>query len=332
MGRRTGAKSGRPSHKSPPGLGTFLGGTWDVEAGNRPGDFIAGRQSENARGRGTSRNRRRAVVGAAGIAIIAMFVVGTALPAWAHHPVLSGTTACSDGDHVISWTIGNSESGWVMHIDTATAVLGSQSFAVTGYSPNVAKLGSTSATSTLPGGSTGTVTLTVKATWTDGTTATRSGTVTLSSQCSGSTTTTIGGGTTTTIGGTTTTIGGGTTTTIGGQTTTTISGETTTTVGGETTTTISGETSTSVGGSTTTTTGTPVGPQGSTSPTSTPVGPQGSTAPTSDSGVTANTSPATGSLPFTGGSSTGPIFGLASLVAGGIALTVAHRKKQSRDS
>jgi hypothetical protein len=284
--------------------------------------------------KGTSRNRRRAVVGAAGVAIIAMFVVGTALPAWAHHPVLSGTTACSDGEHVISWTIGNSESGWVMHIDTATAVLGGQSFAVTGYTPNVAKLGSTSATSTLPGGSTGTVTITVKATWTDGTTATRSGTVTLSSNCSGpTTTTTTGGGTTTTTtgGGTTTTIGGETTTTIGGETTTTIGGETTTTLPGETTTTISGETSTSLGG-TTTTTGTPVGPQGSTSPTSTPVGPQGSTAPTSDSGVTANTSPATGSLPFTGGSSTGPIFGLASLVAGGIALTVAHRKKQSRDS
>jgi hypothetical protein len=303
-------------------------------ATDRATSLLGGKVRMLAR-RGTSRNRRRAVVGAAGVAIIAMFVVGTALPAWAHHPVLSGTTVCSDGEHVISWTIGNSESGWVMHIDTATAVLGGQSFAVTGYTPNVAKLGSTSATSTLPGGSIGTVTITVKATWTDGITETRSATVTLSSHCSGgTTTTTTGGGTTTTTTGggtTTTTAGGGTTTTIGGESTTTIGGETTTTIAGETTTTISGETSTSVGGATTTTTGTPVGPQGSTSPTSTPVTAGGSTPP-SDSGVTANTSPLTGSLPFTGGSSTGPIFGLASLVAGGIALTVAHRKKQSRDS
>jgi LPXTG-motif cell wall-anchored protein len=37
-------------------------------------------------------------------------------------------------------------------------------------------------------------------------------------------------------------------------------------------------------------------------------------------------------LPFTGGSSNGPIFGLASLAVGGIALALATRKKQSRDS
>jgi hypothetical protein len=100
-------------------------------ATDRATSLLGGKVRMLAR-RGTGRNRRRAVVGAGAVAVIAMFIVGTALPAWAHHPVLSGTTVCSDGEHVISWTIGNSESGWVMHIDTATAVLGGQTFAVTG--------------------------------------------------------------------------------------------------------------------------------------------------------------------------------------------------------
>jgi hypothetical protein len=72
-----------------------------------------------------------------------------------------------------------------------------------------------------------------------------------------------------------------------------------------------------------------VGTQGSTTPTSTSV--TAGSAPTTDSGVTAATNP-TGLLPFTGGSSSGPIFGLASLAVGGIALALATRKKQSRDS
>jgi hypothetical protein len=290
-----------------------------------------------ARGASNRGARRQTTIAAAGVAIIAMFVVGTALPAWAHHPVLAGDTTCSNGVHLITWTIGNSESDHSMHIDTAVATLGADTFAVSGYAPNVGGSGSTSALTTVPGGLTGTVTITVHATWDDNVTATRSATVTLSSACTGptTTTTTIGGGTTTTTigGGTTTTTGESTTsTTIGGGTTTTTigGGTTTTTIGGDTTTTtIGGETSTTGGGATTTTSGTPVGPEGSTS--STVTANSGST-PTSASPVTAAGNNSGGSLPFTGGSSSGPIFGVVSLAAGALALTLARRRNHPRDS
>ena len=51
--------------------------------------------------RGSSGFARRAVV-LAGIAVVGVIVV--ALPAWAHHPILSGETVCSDGAHVVTWT------------------------------------------------------------------------------------------------------------------------------------------------------------------------------------------------------------------------------------
>ena len=111
--------------------------------------------------RGSSKGRRQSVVVAAALAVVTVFIVFTALPAWAHHPVLSGRSVCSDGEHVITWTIGNSEPVRSMHIDTAVATIGADTFAVTGYAPDLAGAASTTATTTIPGGTTGTVTLTV---------------------------------------------------------------------------------------------------------------------------------------------------------------------------
>ena len=51
--------------------------------------------------------------------------------------------------------------------------------------------------------------------------------------------------------------------------------------------------------------------------------------PTSASEVTVAATPP-GSLPLTGGSDNGPVFGLASLVAGAIALVFAKRRNQPR--
>jgi hypothetical protein len=256
--------------------------------------------------------RRKGVVAAASLAVVGLFVVGTAVPAWAHYPVLSGYTVCSDGPHVITWSIGNSEANKTMHIDSATATLGAQTFAVTGYSADVAG-SATSATTTLPTGSSGSVTLSVQVSWpVDNFHATDHTSVTLISGCSPSTTTTTVAPTTTTTEAPTTTTVEITTTTEAPATTTTEAPTTTTTV----------ETNTTEAPTTVSTT--PVGPEGSTVPTSTTTTP--STSTSSPTNVTTAATPP-GSLPFTGGSSAGPIFGLASLITGALALAFAKRRK-----
>ena len=121
-----------------------------------------------------------------GVAVAAL--LGFAAPAYAHHPVLSGFTTCSDGVHVVHWSIGNSEANATMNIQTATATIGAQSYAVTGYSTPVGDSGTTSATTLVPGGTTGTITLTVNAVWSDNFTDTQSTSVDLISNCSTTTT------------------------------------------------------------------------------------------------------------------------------------------------
>jgi hypothetical protein len=75
-----------------------------------------------------SRTGRVALVaGLAGATLLAL-----AAPAYAHHPVLSGSTVCSDGVHIVNWTIGNSETAETMTIDSAVATLGGQTYPVTG--------------------------------------------------------------------------------------------------------------------------------------------------------------------------------------------------------
>jgi len=268
----------------------------------------------------TGQRRRRAVVSAASLATIAIFVIATALPAWAHFPVLSGETVCSNGDHVITWSIGNSETNRAMHIESATATQGAQSFGVSGYTVDVAAAGATTATTTVPGSVTGTVTLTVEAHWSDGVDATRTTTVTLSSDCTPVTTTT----TSTTTSTSTTTEAPTTTTTTEAPTTTTTTTEaptTTTTEAPTTSTTAAPATSTTIA-ATTTSLPTTISTEGITATSSTIVA-----GATTTSTVTSDT---TGSLPFTGGGDAGPIFGLASLGAGAIAVTLARRKR-SRD-
>src|ERR1700694_4419926 len=88
------------------------------------------------------RSGRAALV--AGVAVAT--VLGFATPAWAHHPVLQGSTTCSDGVHVVHWSIGNSETSEAMTIDTAVATINAQSYPVTGYANPVAANGTTFAT------------------------------------------------------------------------------------------------------------------------------------------------------------------------------------------
>jgi len=77
-------------------------------------------------GFGRSRKGRWAL--AAGVVVA--LLVGLTAPAYAHHANLSGQTYCASNDHVITWSIGNSQSNLAMTIDSATATINGQSYAV----------------------------------------------------------------------------------------------------------------------------------------------------------------------------------------------------------
>jgi hypothetical protein len=258
--------------------------------------------------------RRRGVVAGGLAAFVGMFVVATAIPASAHEPLFGTYTVCSDGNHHITWSIGNSEPVQVMHIVSATATLGGQTFAVTNYNADLGGYTWTGANTVIPGGDTGTVTLTVSTRWDDGFTAQGSTSVTLSSGCSTSTTTSSSTSTTESTSTSTSTTEAPTSTTEAPTSSTTIEGSTTIP-------------------SSTTVSSTPISGEGSTVQTSTTVktGALGSTSTTAPTGVTAASTPTTtgnGSLPFTGNSNAGPMFGLASLVAGGVALAFTHNRRK----
>lgn len=110
--------------------------------------------------------------------------------AFAHHAIISGTTACPGPDHVITWSIGNSQKKETMTIDSAVATLNGTNYSADGYVSPVPDSGSTSATTTIPGALTGTVTLTIHSTWSDGHKRPNSGSVDLDTPCPTTTTTT----------------------------------------------------------------------------------------------------------------------------------------------
>ena len=290
--------------------------------------------------------RRRVIVrGAVAVGFAAATITVLALPAWAHHPVLDGQTTCTNGDHVITWSIGNSQPDLEMTIASATASLDgtTTTYAVTGYVSPVAVSGTTSASSTVPGSTLGTVTLTVTGTWSDNSLTTRTTSVSLGAACpEETTTTTVAPTTTTTEAPTTTTTEAPTTTTTEAPTTTTTEAPTTTTTEAPTTTTTEAPTTTTTEAPTTTvapTTTTTEAPTTTVAPTtsippSTSVVTEGSTVttapPTTDAPstvvTTAKSVPTTGTLPFTG-SNGWPVFvGLGSLLLGGVLLVLSRRR------
>lgn len=124
----------------------------------------------------TTYRRKVLLFGAAlALSVAGSFAVNAAAafaadPIPAHHAILSGTDSCSNGEHVIDWTIGNSVAKRAMTIVSATAVFtpGGTVYSVDGYTSPVPGAGSTTATSTLPGGAIGTVEITVDGHWPDG--------------------------------------------------------------------------------------------------------------------------------------------------------------------
>jgi hypothetical protein len=257
-------------------------------------------------------------IGGAAVTIGAaiLFVVG-AVPASAHTAVLSGHTVCGNAEHVITWSIGN-DYGLPMTITSATASKGAATYAVTGYSANVGKNGSssdtTSATTVVPGNVTGSITLTVHVRWTDGFMRTDSTSVSLIGPCgSNSTTTTTLGTEGSTLPPPTTappTTVASTTTTLGTQGST-LPPPTSSTVAAQGSTLpppTTGQPPTSANNG-----GTPVAPLG------------GPTAPPGGSSIAR-------SLPFTGSGYLGPVLGAGSLVLGGIAVAVGSARRRRRET
>jgi hypothetical protein len=103
---------------------------------------------------------KKLVLGA-GVAVAA--IVGGAVPAFAHTATPRGTVACTSGQQVVTWKVTNSEtaSGHSMTIVSATTSQGT----VTGFPSSVAPGATATGTSTFPGTTSGSVTLTVHVRW-----------------------------------------------------------------------------------------------------------------------------------------------------------------------
>jgi hypothetical protein len=129
-------------------------------------------------------------------------VVAFAAPAWADVATVHGTTTCSNAHPVVRWTLTNGSAGAAMLVGTASAQIGADSFAATGFAASVAATGTTSATSVVPGfatGLSGPLMLSVNVSWPNDNFSTLVyGSVDVGPACSGSTTTTVSQPTTTT--------------------------------------------------------------------------------------------------------------------------------------
>jgi LPXTG-motif cell wall-anchored protein len=123
--------------------------------------------------------------------VVVAFVLALARPASAHTPTASGSTSCPDANHLVSWTIHNSDRDFgTMTIASATATIGGTTYAVTGYEADVPPLSTTHATTTVPGDVTGTIDLTLQVHWPDGFKNHASASVELQAPCHETTTTT----------------------------------------------------------------------------------------------------------------------------------------------
>jgi LPXTG-motif cell wall-anchored protein len=122
------------------------------------------------------------------LAIVALSLA-IALPAGAHTAGVSGTASCSNGSHVVTWSITNDLAQRPMNV-TATAEAGGVAYDVSGVTNPIAGGATASATTVVPGDVTADVVITVIATWTDGFTRTESATVALPTKCAVTTTTT----------------------------------------------------------------------------------------------------------------------------------------------
>jgi LPXTG-motif cell wall-anchored protein len=123
----------------------------------------------------------RAVKSLTCLAIVAASLA-IALPAGAHNAAVTGVASCSDGSHLVTWTITNDVARKAMNV-TATATASGTAYDVSVVTNPIPGGASTNATTVVPGGYTGTITITVVATWPDEFTKTVTATVGLPEKC-----------------------------------------------------------------------------------------------------------------------------------------------------
>ncbi|HTD51284.1 MAG TPA: hypothetical protein VK771_11825, partial [Acidimicrobiia bacterium] len=129
--------------------------------------------------------------------LAAAVVPGLAAPGWPCNAIVQGSIQCTGGNQVITWSITNDQTNLSMTIAHALSSIGTQFYATTGWSHAVGASGSTSATTSVPEGVVGTITLNVYVTWANGFTAVDGGSVDLTSTSCNTTTTTTTAPTTT---------------------------------------------------------------------------------------------------------------------------------------
>ena len=149
---------------------------------------------------------RRTLGALALFGIVGIGVLAGALPAAADDLALSGVTECRNGEHVITWTIANTQSTQAMTITSAMTAKDPASYDVTGYAKTLAVGATTHGTTVIPGNVTGGVTLYVGETWANGNQSTDQTSLNLGEACEETTTTTTVMSTTTLASTSTTTV------------------------------------------------------------------------------------------------------------------------------
>jgi hypothetical protein len=239
--------------------------------------------------------------------LAAGFLTVFAAPAFAHHPIVSGTVECAENGHqIITWTVSNSETvsgtNRTMTLDQVHVSSGSVSGIGVGtaFPPSALSNSTRTATTDLPGDQTGNVTLQVRGDWSSGgpqNVSVTSDPVHLKGECED---TTSSSSTTTTTEATTTT-----TTQAAVTTTTTQAAVTTTTTQAAVTTTT-------------------LAPAAVVAPTT------ASTVPTQVLGVTLTAPAPAAELPRTGSPIGSTVsVGLIALLLGGLALRLARSTKKA---
>jgi len=106
---------------------------------------------------------------AVAIGLVVAIVVALAAPGFACDAIVKASTNCSTGSQVITWTISSDRTDLEMDITHALASIGTPPdatfYPTTGWAPSIAPGGSTTATTSVPLGVTGTITLNVYVSW-----------------------------------------------------------------------------------------------------------------------------------------------------------------------